>query len=270
MTAASRHHSSPSPRGFPSQRLERIALLLVVCVPVPAVALSGLNVPLPSIVERAAAALVPWANVVTLDTSAQAATHGSIVHAAGLDDQHGARSVDVEAAARRLAPPRTRALGPRPTVTKVDEPSKRAANVDVAGPDTRPRVPVTPTAPGGDDGGHEDPAPGPAEPTAAPEPAPPADQPSGNVPATPPAPTPVPTPDRDQKDRDEKPDTNVTPTTPSVPADEADDVPPDADTKPPDEKPVDPDLPPPAEQPGRLPDSSAPRDDGAGSDGSGK
>ena len=39
-------------------RLERIVLLLVVCVPVPAFALSGLTIPLPSVVERAAAALV--------------------------------------------------------------------------------------------------------------------------------------------------------------------------------------------------------------------
>ena len=46
---------------------ERVMLVLVVCVPVPALALSGLSVPLPSVVERVAAALVPFGDATVLD-----------------------------------------------------------------------------------------------------------------------------------------------------------------------------------------------------------
>jgi hypothetical protein len=47
-------------------RLERIALVLGVCLPVPLFAATGLALPMPSAVERLAAALVPWAEVVRL------------------------------------------------------------------------------------------------------------------------------------------------------------------------------------------------------------
>jgi hypothetical protein len=57
-------------------------LALVVCVPVPALALSGLNVPLPSVVERVAAALVPFATAPTLEDGAELAS-GRIVQAPG-------------------------------------------------------------------------------------------------------------------------------------------------------------------------------------------
>ena len=53
-------------------------LALVVCVPVPALALSGLNVPLPSVVERVAAALVPFASSPTIEEEASLAS-GKIV-----------------------------------------------------------------------------------------------------------------------------------------------------------------------------------------------
>lgn len=61
---------------------ERVLLAVVVCVPVPALALSGLNVPLPSVVERVAAALVPFATAATLEEDATLAA-GTIVHAPG-------------------------------------------------------------------------------------------------------------------------------------------------------------------------------------------
>ena len=266
MTAASRHHSSPSLRGSLSQRLERIVLLLVVCVPVPAVALSGLNVPLPSIVERAAAALVPWANVATLDAHALAAGRGAIVLAAG-QEVDAAGSVDVEPAVRQMAPPRTRAHAPRPAMNTVDGTSSRS-RTELAGPDTLDRVPAAPAKPRGDEGGRENPPPAPTEPT--PEPA---DEPGGNVPAAPPVtPSPEPTPDQDPEDRDKKPVDEVTPTTPPAPANETDVTPPDPDRKPPHEKPVDKDLPPPAEeQPGHAPDIPPRRNDnGANANGSGK
>jgi hypothetical protein len=253
MTAASRHHSSPSPRGFLSQRLERIVLALVVCVPVPAVALSGLNVPLPSIVERAAAALVPWANVATLDTHALAAGRGSIILAAG-QEADAAGSLDVEPATRQKGQPSTRAHAPRPAVTKVDG-TLSLPRADLAGPDTTDRVPVAPAEPRNDDGGHESPAPAPAEPTPEPQPA---DQPESDLPATPPstpspAPTPGPTPDREPKDQDENPvdETDGTPTTPAIPAGETGVTPPDVDTN------SLPDLPPLEKLP--LPDVPTPR-----------
>ncbi len=59
---------------------KRVMLALVVCVPVPALALSGLNVPLPSVVERIAAALVPFSGVATLDDDTTLAASGQIVH----------------------------------------------------------------------------------------------------------------------------------------------------------------------------------------------
>lgn len=274
MTAASRHHSPLSPRGFLSQRLERIALLLVVCVPVPALALSGLNVPLPSIVERAAAALVPWANVATLDADALAATRGSIVHAAGQGSEANAVArAGGKPPAQRSAPPRTQARYPLPTVRRVDETLARS-RTEAPAPDKSDRRQVTPIEPPSDEGGHDNPAPGPLEPTPAPEPAPPEEQPSGNVPTTPPAPpTPAPTPDRSPKDRDEKPvdETDVTPTLPPVPADETEVLPPVTDTTLPDEKKVDPDLPPAEDVLDQLPGGpSSPRNDRSNADGSGK
>jgi hypothetical protein len=57
---------------------ERVMLALVVCVPVPALALSGLSVPLPSVVERVAAALVPFASTPTIEEDATLAS-GKIV-----------------------------------------------------------------------------------------------------------------------------------------------------------------------------------------------
>jgi hypothetical protein len=76
-------------------------LALVVCVPIPALALSGLSVPLPSVVERVAAALVPFGGDAVFEDGAAVAA-GQIVHAPGAE-----RRADAPAA--RTAPrPATR------------------------------------------------------------------------------------------------------------------------------------------------------------------
>src|SRR5688500_11832081 len=64
-----------------SGRVERIVLALGLCLPVPVLAASGLAVPLPTIVERVAAALVPFANADALlaDSALASGRSGSIV-----------------------------------------------------------------------------------------------------------------------------------------------------------------------------------------------
>lgn len=84
-------------------------LALVVCVPVPALALSGLNVPLPSVVERLAAALVPFATAATIEDRTTLA-FGRIVQASGQDARVGrspsaTKSVTTIRVVRRKATP---------------------------------------------------------------------------------------------------------------------------------------------------------------------
>ncbi len=57
-------------------------LALVVCVPVPALALSGLSIPLPSVVERIAATLVPFESEPALEDGTVLVT-GRIVSVGG-------------------------------------------------------------------------------------------------------------------------------------------------------------------------------------------
>ena len=53
-----------------------IAVAIGICLPVPLLAATGLSVPLPNVVERIAAALVPWAEPVAVET---VAVRGTIV-----------------------------------------------------------------------------------------------------------------------------------------------------------------------------------------------
>lgn len=104
-------------------------LALVVCVPVPALALSGLSVPLPSVVERVAAALVPFAGDTVLGDG-RALAVGQIVHAPGSD-----RTADAPAA--RTAP--------RPAIrlSRASRAAAPAAAPTTAARHSRPaRVPV--------------------------------------------------------------------------------------------------------------------------------
>jgi hypothetical protein len=99
---------------------ERVLLALVVCVPVPALALSGLNVPLPSVVERVAAALVPFAGVTTLDGETTLTASGKIVHtsARGTKSSSGpqGRTTAVARVQRTTTKPAAR---PRPSQARV-------------------------------------------------------------------------------------------------------------------------------------------------------
>jgi hypothetical protein len=56
----------PTAKVRPTARLERLVLALGICLPVPAFAATGLSLPMPSAVERLAAALVPWAEAVQM------------------------------------------------------------------------------------------------------------------------------------------------------------------------------------------------------------
>lgn len=70
MTAASQSVTCLVSRGWGAfsglgrmlRRWERFLIVLAVCLPVPALAATGLSIPLPATVERLAAALVPWAD----------------------------------------------------------------------------------------------------------------------------------------------------------------------------------------------------------------
>ena len=52
---------------------ERALIVLAVCLPVPVLAATGLSIPLPSTVERLAAALVPWADTASFEENEAAA-----------------------------------------------------------------------------------------------------------------------------------------------------------------------------------------------------
>jgi hypothetical protein len=237
MTAASRH---PSPTAFLGRRLERILLVLVVCVPVPTLALSGLAIPLPGVVERIGAALVPWADAATLDshTLASSTTGGSIVLTPGQRATPEVRVESAEPTARRTIratrPRASRALAsgarntPAQTLVQTREPeTPRAAPTEPASPHSDGATPAAP-----------------AEPTAAPTHAPAAD-PGASVPApapptpTPapaPAPTPAPAPSVEPVPNHEptkEPDVKPTPAEPEVrPAPVAETAPPPAEPDP--------------------------------------
>lgn len=226
-----------------SHRLERIVLVLVVCVPVPAFALSGLTLPLPGIVERAAAALVPWADAPTLDTHELAAstTRGSIV----LDPDGATAGFDTETVAARL----TR-VTQRPRVTR---PVVIAATGTTSVPRTdggEPETPRDPSAPEhhSDEEASETPAPEPEEPAVEPQPAPsdegghePAPKPDETPvdPAPEPEPEPKPTP-RPHEEVDPLPPTHET----DVPPADEPEITPVPDEKPVNEKPADSEPPP--------------------------
>jgi hypothetical protein len=53
----------------PSLRFQRAVAALAVCLPVPVCAASGLSLPLPTTVERVAAALVPWIDAVPMSAN---------------------------------------------------------------------------------------------------------------------------------------------------------------------------------------------------------
>jgi hypothetical protein len=227
MTAASRHLS---PSAFLSRRLERIALALVVCVPIPTLALSGLAIPLPSVVERIGASLVPWAHVASLDTDTLAASgrRGSIVLTA---NQRGARASEPEStgATGRTTAPAARPQASRPLASRMSAaPAARANASPTATPETAPREPATPQGDGGGTEGPSTPAPTtPAEPTGG------TGTSQGGGGAVTPTPAPAPTVD-DVPKREPKQDVDVKPADEpdAKPADETDGAIPSVDVTP--------------------------------------
>lgn len=234
-TSRSAHRSGGSRL---SHRLERLVLVFVVCVPVPAFALSGLNVPLPGVVERVAAALVPWANAGTLDKHALAAstTRGAIVDVP-------ARAAGSDLNRRETARTRTLPSSLRPGASaRIAESRSAAAVVPQTGPgtETEPTAadpPPEPTEPHGDGGGEGIPSPqvDPTDPDGGPGNSgegPPSNP--GPTPTDPPNPTPTPVdkPDVKPPDRfDPRPtdDVDVSPSdeTETEPADETETKPAD-------------------------------------------
>jgi hypothetical protein len=210
---------------------ERVMLALVVCVPVPALALSGLNVPLPSVVERVAAALVPFATAATIEDGTTLAS-GRIVQAPGQDARVGRSSATKPVASvrdvRRAAAPTPQSSSRARTKAGTLLPVSSGAS-STFGEDSTAATPVSPA-----------PSPAPREDTPAPaESAAPA--PSANVDEKPkPRPT-DPRPVAPEAKPDPGPVTDVDPSVePDVkPPEPIDDV-----VAVPDVKPVVPPLPP--------------------------
>ena len=72
-----------APRFRSAGRLETLVVAAGICLPVPLLAATGLSVPLPNVVERIAAALVPWAEPVAFESSEFQGASGTIVPTAG-------------------------------------------------------------------------------------------------------------------------------------------------------------------------------------------
>jgi hypothetical protein len=188
MHAAPEHSISALSRTLRGRRLERVVLVLGVCLPVPVFAGTGLAIPLPAAVERIAAALVPFADVAAAQAT-ETLARGSITLAPG------------ERQATRSAPSAER---------QTDSVAARARNgrhAPAVGEKTRPSPgderngssPLTPTpepaagAPASDspaEPAHEEPASSPAREEPAARPEPPAPLPPGADPLPPPPPPP--------------------------------------------------------------------------------
>jgi hypothetical protein len=69
MTAASYTSRSFAPPALPTRALRHVVVALGIVLPVPICAASGLSLPLPTTVERIAAALVPWVDAVAMSAN---------------------------------------------------------------------------------------------------------------------------------------------------------------------------------------------------------
>lgn len=134
--SSARHPTSADRVG----RFERIAIVVGVCLPVPLVAATGLSIPLPAVVERLAAALVPWAEAATLSQHSLASRSGSIVFAPGeLSTAELATAPSAPVAGREAPAPTPD--GARAPEDRASDPADRSdatdddpADVPVAGP----------------------------------------------------------------------------------------------------------------------------------------
>ena len=189
-------------RARPAGRLETIAIAVGICLPVPLLAATGLSVPLPNVVERIAASLVPWAEPVAFVQGSSGTIVPTVAEttAAGVSPQRvqgtlastaasARRAAERAAAAPGTARPLERRPESRPVATgggTIDEPASSASTNPVApdatgspgevdrsgtatpaaggdAPAPAPRAEMDPTAPPRSD-------PGPSTPPAAPVP----------------------------------------------------------------------------------------------------
>lgn len=143
-----------------SGRVERTALALALCLPVPLLAASGLAVPLPGIVERVAAALVPFASADALlaDTASASGRAGSImtVHGRHPDGDDAAAHVRLAVGTEREPAGRSRRNGSGGTdtvspATTEETPSPRPPVAGADEQDNAPKPPDSgPTHPAGE------------------------------------------------------------------------------------------------------------------------
>jgi len=150
MTAAIAH-SLPTAVRFARTRarakLEHIALVLGICLPVPLLAVTGLSIPLPSSVERLAASLVPWAESSSLDANGAArGAGGSIIRTPD-------EGVSPERGSNRARPARatsTTAADGKPTAAKFKPGAPEARTGPGVTPDDRTQstAPANTTTPG--------------------------------------------------------------------------------------------------------------------------
>ena len=143
---------SPSrPRRLRSAgRFETIVVAAGICLPVPLLAVTGLSVPLPNVVERIAAALVPWAEPVAFESSELQGASGTIVPTAAettpasvTPEAHGTLPASASRTLQPAANPKTSAsrVAPvgaapsvRPTATGGHAVAPTASNAPAAVP----------------------------------------------------------------------------------------------------------------------------------------
>lgn len=206
---------APARRARPSRlraagRLETLAVAAGICLPVPVFAVTGLSIPLPNVVERIAAALVPWADGVMLaEAELPTGASGSIIEAAtdALPPRASAAVPGVTAAtpsSPRHRPVPARVAASTPTVAKPSRVADAGSRPDASGVATAVLAPTTgsgepdrsvdamPSAGGGPPATHPGARSTPANPPASPPVNPPALSSDEKIPAPPPAPEPTP------------------------------------------------------------------------------
>jgi hypothetical protein len=202
MAAAPEYSTSALSRTPRGRRLERVVLVLGVCLPVPVFAATGLAVPLPAAVERLAAAVVPFADVAAgqaTDALARGA-RGSITLAPGERPAARAaaktrpRTTAGAARARKNTRPTVSGKTARPAPRRGEKPSG-GRSTPTSPADTVAAEPDRETPP---DPAREEPAPSqsPArdEPATGPQPPPPPPARERDPPPPPPLPAPTPLP----------------------------------------------------------------------------
>ncbi len=176
-------------------KFETLVLAAGICLPVPLLAATGLSVPLPNVVERIAAALVPWAEPVAVDAAELEGSSGTIVLSradlvAAAPTSSTAPAEATEGGAPQKTVRKASLLPLTPGARPAPTPSRQPVATDsrpAAAPTPQPASVPTPTASAEPERAADAPA---TRPTAA-EPAPTA--PGAQAPAPRPASDPAPT-----------------------------------------------------------------------------